>query len=412
MDYKAEAHAMQDQLVKWRRDLHMHPELGLQEQRTSSIVADYLTRLGYRVYVGIAETGVIGIMEGVRPGPAVMLRFDMDALPIQEENQVDYASQTPGVMHACGHDGHVTIGLGTATLLQRHRHEWAGTVKFVFQPAEEGMNGAERMVDAGALDDYGPRPDVAFGLHIWNRSALGQAGVTPGPMMAAADHWALTVTGRGGHGAIPHQTADPIVAAAQIINALQTVISRNVDPQKTAVLTVGTINGGTAFNIIPGQVELTGTIRTFDAEVRAMVLSRFEALCQGIATGMGVEADLQVRVLTPAVVNDPAAAALMRRAAESILGKENVFTEFRTMGSEDMAYFMQEVPGSFMFLGSANAARGLDFPHHSSRFDFDEGALALGVAILAETTTQFLNQPAKAMAQAPPGQPSNTDPSI
>jgi amidohydrolase len=392
INYKAEARAMQERLVAWRRDLHMHPELGFQELRTAGIVVEYLRYLGYRVYTGIAKTGVIGLLQGARPGPTVMLRFDMDALPIQEENQVEYASQTPGVMHACGHDAHVAIGLGTATLLQRHRDEWAGTVKLVFQPAEEGMNGAEVMVKEGVLDDYGPRPDIAFGMHVWNPSPLGQADFAVGPIMAAAERWSLTVRGHGGHGALPHQTADPVVAAAQIISALQTIVSRNVDPQKTAVVTVGTINGGTAFNIIPGQVELTGTIRTFDAEVRETVLSRLETLCQGVATGMGVEVDLQVDLLTPAVVNDAAATALMRQVAEEMLGQENVYGDFRTMGSEDMAFFLREVPGSFMFLGSANTARGLDYPHHTPRFDFDEAVLPLGVAILAETATRFLNQ--------------------
>lgn len=394
MDYNSESLAMQDQLIAVRRDLHMHPELGFHEERTSSLVADYLTRLGYRVYTGIAKTGVIGLLEGDRPGPTVMLRFDMDALPIQEENEVEYASQTPGVMHACGHDGHVTIGLGTATLLARSRGEWAGTVKLVFQPAEEGMNGAEVMVNEGALDDYGPRPDAAFGLHLWNLSPVGRAELTVGPMMAAAERWSLTVTGSGGHGALPHQTADPIVAAAQIVSALQTIVSRNVDPQLTAVVSIGTIRGGTAFNIIPGQVELTGTVRTFEADVRATVLNRLEALCQGIATGMGVEVDLQVNALTPAVVNDPAAAGLMRKVAEELLGQGNVSSGFRTMGSEDMAFFLQEVPGSYLFLGSADSARGLDYPHHNPRFDFDETALPLGVAILCETATRFLNRTA------------------
>jgi len=392
MSYRSEANSLQEQLVKWRRDLHMHPELGFHEERTSGLVAQYLTRLGYRVYTGIAKTGVVAVMQGARPGPAVMLRFDMDALPIQEENAVDYVSQNPGVMHACGHDAHVAIGLGTATLLQRHREAWPGSVKLVFQPAEEGMNGAEAMVKAGALRDYGPRPDVVFGLHVWNGSPLGQAGLTVGPMMAAADSWALTVRGRGGHGALPHQTADPIVAAAQIVSALQTIVSRNVDPQKTAVLTVGTIFGGTAFNVIPNDVELTGTIRTFDAGEREKILDRLETLCRGMAAAMGVEADLQVKMLTPAVVNDRAATDLMRGVAQSVLSAESVFGDFRTMGSEDMAFFLREVPGTYMFLGSANAERGLDYPHHSARFDIDERVLSLGVAILTETAVRYLNR--------------------
>jgi amidohydrolase len=394
MDYKAEAQALQQQLVHWRRDLHMHPELGFEEERTAGLVTEHLRKLGYRIYTGVATTGVIGLLQGARPGPTVMLRFDMDALPIQEENEVAYASQTSGVMHACGHDAHVTIGMGTAMLLERHRDEWGGTVKLVFQPGEEGMNGAEVMVEAGALDDYGPRPDVAFGLHVWNPSSLGRAHVTPGPIMAAADRWTIKITGRGGHGAMPHQTIDPVVAAGQLITALQTIVSRNVDPQKTAVVTVGTVKGGTAFNIIPGHVELTGTIRTFEAEVRETVIQRMQALCDGIGAAMGVEVALQITVLTPALVNDPAATAFMRRAGAAVLGEANVDTDFRTMGSEDMAYFLREVPGSFMFLGSANAERGLNYPHHSPRFDVDEGVLPLGVAILTQAATDFLNREA------------------
>ena len=391
-DYQAQAHAMQDQLVAWRRDLHMHPEMGFEEIRTAGIVTEHLERLGYQVHTGIAKTGVVGVLQGARPGPTVMLRFDMDALPIQEANQVAYSSQTPGVMHACGHDGHVAIGMGVAALLQRHRDELAGTVKLVFQPGEEGMNGAEVMVQEGALDKYGPRPDAAFGLHLWTQSPLGQAGTTVGPMMAAADRWSLTIKGRGGHGAQPHQTADPLVATAHIISALQTIVSRNVNPQKTAVVTVGTVNGGTAFNIIPGQAELSGTIRTFEKKVREIILQRMEALCQGVAAGLGVEADLKVDLLTPAVVNDAAMTSLMQQVAGEVLGQENMRDDLRTMGSEDMAYFMNEVPGSFMFLGAGNAARGLDYPHHNPRFDFDEAALPLGVSILVETATRFLNR--------------------
>jgi amidohydrolase len=392
MDYRAEAQEMQGQLVAWRRDLHTHPELGFEEMRTAGVVIEHLESLGYRVYTGIAKTGVVGVLQGAGDGPTVMLRFDMDALPIQEANPVTYASQTPGVMHACGHDGHVAIGMGVATLLRRHRDELAGSVKLIFQPGEEGMNGAEVMVKEGALDRYGPRPDAAFGLHLWTQSPLGEAGTTAGPMMAAADRWALTVKGRGGHGAQPHQTADPIVAAAQLVSALQSIVSRNVDPQKTAVVTVGTINGGTAFNVIPGQVELSGTIRTFEARVRETVLQRLEALCQGMAAAMDVEAKLKVELLTPAVVNDAAATALMQQIAGEVLGRENVRDDLRTMGSEDMAYFLNEVPGSYLFLGAGNAERGLNYPHHNPRFDFDEAALPLGVTILVETATRFLKQ--------------------
>jgi amidohydrolase len=390
-NYQAKAQAMQEQLVAWRRDLHMHPELGFEEVRTAGLVTEHLERLGYEVFTGIARTGVVGVLRGGRPGPTVMLRFDMDALPMQEANTVEYVSQTPGVMHACGHDGHVAIGMGVAVLLQQRREELPGVVKLVFQPGEEGMNGAEVMVQEGALDECGPRPDAAFGLHVWSESPLGQAGTTVGPMMAAADRWALTIKGRGGHGAQPHQTADPLVAAAHIVSALQTIVSRNVDPQKTAVVTVGTVHGGTAFNIIPAEVELSGTVRTFEEQVHQVVLQRMEALCKGVGAALDVTVDLKVDLLTPAVVNDAEATKLLREVAGDVLGQENVRDDLRTMGSEDMAYFLNEVPGSFIFLGSGNAERGLDYPHHNPRFDIDEAVLPLGVAILAETATRFLN---------------------
>lgn len=389
-DFKAEAKAMQEQLVAWRRDLHMHPELGLEEERTADLVAEHLNNLGFQIHTGIAETGVIGVLEGTGPGPTVMLRFDMDALPVQEENEVAYASQTPGVMHACGHDGHVTVGLGTATLLQRHRQDWPGAVKLVFQPGEEGLNGAQIMLEQGAIDAYGPRPDRAFGLHLWTPLPLGKAGVAAGPVMAAADRWALTIKGQGGHGALPHETADPVVAMIQIVNALQTIVSRNVSPLETAVVSVGTIDAGTAFNIIPGQVHLTGTIRTFEAAVRERVVKRMQDICKGVAAAMNVEVDLDVEVLVPAVVNEPAAASLVQEVAGQVLGSDQVQRDYRTMVSEDMSYFLQQVPGCFFYLGASNAERGLDYGHHHPRFDFDEAALPLGVAILAQSAVRFL----------------------
>jgi amidohydrolase len=390
VNYQAEARAMQEQLAAWRRDLHMHPELGFEERRTAARVAEHLAQLGYQVYTEVAHTGVIGVLEGAGPGPTVMLRFDMDALPIQEENEVAYASQTPGVMHACGHDGHITIGLGCATLLQRHRDALNGTVKLVFQPGEEGLNGAEVMIRDGALDDFGPRPDLAYGLHLWNPLPLGVAGVSAGPIMAAADRWSLTINGRGGHGALPHETADPVAALIQLAGALQTIVSRNVSPLDTAVLSVGTIHGGTAFNVIPGQVELSGTVRTFSPEVREKVVNRMEAICRGVASAMDVEVDLDVQALVPAVFNDPTATESIREVVDAILGQENVRPDYRSMVSEDMSFFLREVPGCYIFLGASNAERGLAYGHHHPRFDFDEAVLPLGVAILAETAARFL----------------------
>ena len=243
-----------------RRDFHMHPELGFQEVRTAGIVADELRALGLEVHTGIAETGVVAILRGEHPGPVLLIRFDMDALPIQEENEAEYASQNPGVMHACGHDAHTAIGLSVARILNAHRGDIHGTVKLVFQPAEEGDGGAERMVAEGVLEN--PRPDRCLALHVWNSQPSGWLGITPGPVMAAAETFHVKIIGRGGHGASPHRTVDPLYAAAQIVTALQSIVSRNVAPMDTAVVSVTAIHSGTTFNVIPQTAELQGTIRT------------------------------------------------------------------------------------------------------------------------------------------------------
>jgi len=243
-----------------RRDFHMHPELGFQEVRAAGIVADELRALGLEVHTGIAETGVVAILKGEHPGPVLLIRFDMDALPIQEENEAEYASQNPGVMHACGHDAHTAIGLSVARILNAHRGDIHGTVKLGFQPAEEGDGGAERMVAEGVLEN--PRPDRCLALHVWNSQPIGWLGITPGPVMAAAETFHVKIIGRGGHGASPHRTVDPLYAAAQIVTALQSIVSRNVAPMDTAVVSVTAIHSGTTFNVIPQTAELQGTIRT------------------------------------------------------------------------------------------------------------------------------------------------------
>jgi amidohydrolase len=388
VDFNAEAEALREQLVAWRRDFHMHPELGLQEYRTAGIVADRLRELGFQVQTGVAETGVVGLLEGQQTGPVVMLRFDMDALPITEENETDYVSQNPGVMHACGHDAHVAMGLGIAMLMAQRRNEIAGTLKLVFQPGEEGMNGAKLMIEEGVLEN--PRPDVFLATHVWNEKPVGTIDVTPGAVMAAAEKWACTVRGKGGHGALPNRTVDPIVTTAQIVIALQTVVSRNVSPLETAVVSVGAVHGGSVFNTIPARVELSGTIRTYNPQVREVVLQRVREVVEGTAAACGAEAELEIVPLTPTLVNDAGIAEVVRAAAEAVVGPENVVSGERTMGSEDAAFFMQEVPGFYFFLGSANAERGLDAPHHNPRFDFDEDALPLGVATIMHILAHYL----------------------
>ncbi len=389
IDFKAEAEALREQLVAWRRDFHMRPELAFQEHRSAGLIADRLHELGYQVQTGVATTGVVALLEGQQPGPVVMLRFDMDALPVTEENEAEYVSQNPGVMHACGHDGHMAIGLGVATLMAQHQDEMTGTLKLVFQPGEEGMDGAKVMVDEGVLEN--PRPDVVLAIHVWNEKPVGTVGASPGATMAAAEKWTCTVRGKGGHGALPHQTVDPIVATAQIIAALQSVVSRNVSPLETAVVTVGTVHGGDAFNIIPTQVDLSGTIRTYSPQVREMVLRRVREVVEGVAAACGAETDLDIVSLTPAVINDAGVAEVVRAAAEAVVGPENVSSDVRTMGSEDAAFFMQEVPGCYFFLGSANAERELNAPHHNPRFDFDEDVLPLGVAVMMQTLAHYLH---------------------
>jgi amidohydrolase len=380
--------ALEEQLVAWRRDFHAHPELGLQEIRSAGIIAAVLRDLGYRVQTGVAQTGVVALLEGRRPGPVVMVRVDMDALPIQEQNQVPYASCHPGLMHACGHDAHMAIGLGVATAMAQHRDEMTGTLKLVFQPGEEGMDGALRMVDQGVLDD--PHPDVFLSTHVWADSPVGTVNVSPGPVMAAADKWTCIVRGKGGHGAMPHQTVDPVVATAHIVTALQTIVSRNVSPLDTAVVTVGAIHGGDAFNIVPAQVALTGTVRSYDACVREHVLRRIDAIIKGVSSACGVSAEFEDTALTPAVVNDPAVAAVVHTAAEAVVGLEKVLACERTMGSEDAALFMQDVPGCYFFLGSSNVERGLTWPLHNPRFDVDEAVLPIGVAVLARALAHYL----------------------
>lgn len=387
-DINAEARALRPQLVAWRRDFHAHPELGFQEHRSAGLIAGHLRDLGYEVQTGVAQTGVVGLLAGPDLGPTVMVRVDMDALPILEENDVAYVSQQPGVMHACGHDAHMAIGLGLATLAARHRREMRGSLKLIFQPAEEGLGGAEAMVEAGVLAD--PRPDIFLSGHVISPMPLGTIAATPGGVMAAADKWTCTIRGVGGHGAMPDLSVDPTVAAAQIITALQTIVSRNVSPLDTAVVSVGMMKAGEAFNVIPPRVELAGTIRTFEPAVREMVLRRLREVVEGVARAYGATAEIDITPATPPVWNDAAVTEVVRAAAAAVVGAENV-TDLRTMGSEDAAFFMQDLPGCFCFLGAANAERGIDAPHHNPAFDVDEDVLPLGVATLMHALAHYLS---------------------
>jgi amidohydrolase len=370
-----------------RRDFHRHPELGFEEVRTSGIVANELIDLGLDVKTAVARTGVVGLLDSGKAGPTILLRFDMDALPVTEENDKDYSSKNPGVMHACGHDGHTSIGLTVARLLCQHRDKISGKVKFAFQPAEEGWGGAERMVLEGVLRN--PKVDLAMGLHLWNDKTIGWMGIPQGPIMGASDTFTITIKGKGGHGAVPNRVVDPVLAAGQVINGVQTIVSRNISPLESVVISITTLKGGKAFNVIPSEVELQGTIRTYKPRIRDLVLERFRQVVHGACNTVGCMAEIDIRSITPAVFNDYEIAKQIQAVAEELFGKESVDKEYRTMGAEDFSYIMKEVPGCFILLGSANPEKGLDYPHHHPKFDFDEDVLPYGVALLTASTIKL-----------------------
>jgi len=378
-----------------RRDFHRHPELGFREIRTGGIVARELELLGIEVTKGVGKTGVVGLLEGGKPGPTLLLRFDMDALPIMEETGAEYASQNNGVMHACGHDGHTAIGLTVAKILHAHRDQLAGTIKFCFQPSEEGNNGedvggAEMMMRDGVLD--GPKVDMSISLHLWNEKPLGWLGVKNGPIMAGAEIFTVRILGKGGHGAIPDVAVDPIVAAANIVNALQTIVARNVSPLDTAVVSVTNIHGGTAFNVIPQEVRLEGTIRTFDNVVRQRVVERFEQIVRGIGEGMGCQVVVNIERITPALVNNESITSQVQETARRVLSESNLDSSYQTMTAEDMAFIQEKVPGCYFFVGSNDKARHLDYGHHHPKFDFNEEALLRGSALMAAAAVDLLNE--------------------
>jgi amidohydrolase len=374
-----------------RRDFHIHPELGFREVRTAGIVARELNQLGLEVTTGVAKTGVIGILEGEQPGPTLLLRFDMDALPIQEETGAEYASQEPGVMHACGHDGHTAIGLTVARMLNTYRAELPGRLKFVFQPAEEGLGGAKQMVAEGVLEN--PRPDAALSLHLWNEKPVGEFGITPGPVMAASETFIVKLTGAGGHGASPHLSVDPVFAAAQVITALQSIVSRNVNPLEGAVISATLLRAGETFNVIPETVEIQGTIRTYLPDVRDLVLRRFREIVHGVSEALECKADVDIQEVTLTVNNHPGITTRVQQVARQVLPEASLHMDLRTMGSEDMAYMMQEIPGCYFFVGSRNDELGFNAPHHNPKFDIDEAALPRAAGLMAAAAYELLTQP-------------------
>ncbi|MEO0758261.1 MAG: amidohydrolase [Cyanobacteria bacterium J06648_16] len=371
--------ALQPRLVEWRRQLHQRPELGFEEVLTADLIRQRLTEWGVDYTDAIAQTGIVAIIPGQRPGPVLAIRADMDALPIQELNEVPYRSQHPGKMHACGHDGHVAIALGTVYHLH-HRNDFAGTVKVIFQPAEEGPGGAKPMIEAGVLE--APHVDAVIGLHLWNNLPLGTVGVRNGPLMAATEYFHCTITGRGGHGAIPHQTVDAIVVAAEVVGAVQTIVARNINPLESAVVTLGEFHAGSAVNVIANSARLSGTVRYFNPDYGDLIPQRLEQIVSGICQAHGATYQLDYRKLYPPVINHPDLADLVRGAALAVVETPvGVVPDCQTMGGEDMSFFLQARPGCYFFLGAANPDLSLAYPHHHPRFDFDETALGMGVEI-------------------------------
>ncbi|HVP37786.1 MAG TPA: amidohydrolase [Candidatus Saccharimonadales bacterium] len=373
-----------EEMVGTRRDIHRHPELAFEEHRTAALVAQRLQELGVPHRAGVGRTGVIGTL-GAAParkpgGKVVLLRADMDALPIQEENDVPYRSTADGRMHACGHDCHVASLLAAARVLKRAEGSLRGTVKLCFQPAEEGFSGADEMIRDGVLED--PRPDAAFGYHVWQDLDYGTVAVTPGPFMAAVDEFSVTLRGKGAHAAAPHLGTDPVLAAAHVTTALQSIVSRNVDPFLGAVVSVTQVRAGNAFNIIPETAWMNGTVRVMDTAVWQDLPARFERVVQHAAAALGCEAAIEYRRTHQPTVNDPAMAALAREVAAEVVGAKRVRDDVRTMGGEDFSSFLQRVPGCFIAVGTRNAERGLVHGHHHPRFDVDERGLEIGAEIL------------------------------
>ncbi len=386
---RPEIQALHPQLVQWRRHLHKKPELGFREKLTAEFIAEQLQGWNIDYTNQIAQTGIVAIIEGARPGKVLAIRADIDALPIQEENEVDYRSQHDGLMHACGHDGHTAIALGVAKFLQDHRQNLQGTVKIIFQPAEEGPGGAKPMIEAGVLKN--PDVDAILGLHLWNNLPLGTVGLREGALMAAVEAFNVYIQGKGGHGAMPHQTIDAVVVASQIVTALQTIVSRTVNPIDSAVVTVGELHAGTALNIIADSARMSGTVRYFNPALESVIGDRIETIINGICQSHGATYELDYVRYYPPVINDSNIVQLVRDVAqETIETPLGIVPECQTMGGEDMSFFLQEVPGCYFFLGAANPSLDLAYPHHHPRFNFDETALSMGVELFVRCVEKFL----------------------
>lgn len=392
MEIVPEIAALEDEINTNRRWFHQHPELSFQEVKTATRIVELLKEYGItEIFENIGRTGVVALIRGAQPGPCVGLRADMDALPVTETADVPYKSSNPGVMHACGHDGHVSGLLATAKVLFSQKHTLKGVVKLIFQPAEEGHHGAKEMIEDGCLEEgrLGPRVDSIYGIHLWSVTALGNVLCSEGPVMAASDKFTIEVGGKGGHGAMPKGTVDAIVEAAAVVSSLNTITSRNLDPFETGVVTCGTINGGFGYNIIADSVKITGTCRSFRPDVQELMKRRMHECCCGVAQTFGGNISMDYQYGYPPTVNAyPECVELVRRAAAKVVGADRSCLPQRTMGAEDFSYFLQQRPGCFFFVGGA--LPGEERPHHKSVFDFDERAMLVGASIYVQLIRALL----------------------
>lgn len=389
MNFLDKALEIQNEIIQLRRSIHQHPELGKQEFRTSSIVEGYLQGLDIATQ-RIAGTGIVGLLEGSYPGRTVAFRADMDALPIQELNQFVYASRNPGKMHACGHDAHTAALLGAAKILASCKKELAGNVKFFFQPNEEQEGGAADMIQSGCLDH--PKVNAVFGCHVNPEIPAGKIGVSYGKSYAASNPFSILIHGKGSHGAEPHKGVDTIAIGAQIVNTLQTIVSRSVDPVDSAVVTVGTFHGGSQGNILAEDTQLTGIIRTLDPASRKKVVEKVRLIAQGIGESMGASVQVNIENSYPALITNTEMTDLLKASASSLLGEDCVLVMASpTLGTEDFAFFLEKVPGTFFQLGSGFSEGTKNYPLHSAHFSIDESCLPIAAAIHAQAAYDFLS---------------------
>lgn len=385
------AEAINEEIIRIRRDIHAHPEIGLEEVRTSQLIADKLESLGIQVKRGVGKIGVVGLLKGKYEGKTILLRADMDCLALEEKNQLPYKSENQGFMHACGHDVHVAWLLGAAEILSELKEEFHGNIKFVFQPAEEFSCGARLMIEDGVLEN--PKVDAAIGAHVWPYIESGKIGVKAGAIMAATDHFEITIYGKGGHGAHPHKCIDPILSGTEIYMAFQTIISRRLSPLQPAVITVGKFNSGTAYNIIPDVATLEGTIRTISSGTRNFIHEEMERIIKGITLANGTSYKFDYEQYHPPVINEKSMATLVEIATVDMFGAEAlVKVEEPAMAGEDFSYFQEKVPGVFFWVGLANESCGSNVPLHASNFMVDEAVIHKGAALLAKCAIDFLNE--------------------